>query len=173
MTSDRPSDDVATGETESVRATQAVLVFSDPRGKDFFAWRGPTVAQLMAAAADPTNDAAEEFKAITIRPTIQEVALLDELAGLLRESRNVTARRLLVAAMREALDALPDDRRRRVQAEAFKKLGWGVMTPEKIREVNERGARGEGTPLSELCKAPEWLDEPSQGADAAKGGEKG
>jgi hypothetical protein len=145
---------------EAPKSKRGVLVFSDPRDKDFFAWRGPTVAQLVASSTRPSEEETEEFKAITIRPTIQEVALLDELARLFRESRNVTARRLLVAAMREALDALPDDKRRRVQAEAFKALGWGVMTMDKIAEVNERGARGEGTPLSVLCKAPEWLDEP-------------
>lgn len=142
----------------------ATLVFQDPRDPDFFAWQGPTVADLVKAATAPNPEEMEEFKAITIRPTVQEVALLDELAGVFGQSRNVAARQLLVAAMREALSALPDERRRKVQGQAFKRLGWGVMTPEKIKEVNERGARGEGTPLSELCKPPEWLDdEPNKG----------
>ena len=142
------------------KGSRGVLVFQDPRDKDFPLWRSPTVAQLVQAATQPSEEDTEEFKAITIRPTIQEVALLDELASIFGESRNIAARRLLVAAMREALDNLPDDRRRKVQALAFKRLGWGVMTPEKMKEVNERGARGEGTPLSELCKTPDWLNEP-------------
>lgn len=139
---------------------RGTLVFQDPRDKDFFAWKGPTVAELVAEVTAPSEEETQEFKAITIRPTVQEVALLDEMAKLFGESRNITARQLLVAAMREVLGGLPEERRRRIQADAFKRLGWGVMTADEIRELNERGARGESTPLSELCKAPEWLDDP-------------
>ncbi len=146
---------------EEPLSKKGVIVFQDPRDPDFDAWQGPTVAELVAQAVAPTEEDAEEFKPITIRPTVQEVALLDELAKLFSESRNMTARHLLVAAMRDALRALPTEHRERVQAQAFKRLGWGVMTPERLREVNERGARGEGTKLSELLGAPDWLDDPN------------
>ena len=158
---------------EKPKGFKTKLVFQHPKEKGFFVWKGPTVTELVEQAIAPPEEAVEEFKAITIRPTVQEVALLDQLAKLFKESRNVTARRLLAAAMREALAFLPDAQREKVQVEAFKTLGWGVMTPEKIAEINERGARGEGTPLSEICADQHWLEESGEGDSEKKDPEPG
>jgi hypothetical protein len=106
------------------------LVFQHPAAKDFMAWQGPTVKELVdAKAQDVLQSEAEKYKAITIRPTVQNVALLDELAKVFRQSRNECACALLGAALREALGTLPDTIRERVQMQAFKQLEWGVITP--------------------------------------------
>jgi hypothetical protein len=106
------------------------LVFQHPAAKDFGAWQGPTVRELVEDKAQQVMATeAERYKAITIRPTVQDVELLDELAKLFRQSRNEAACSLLGAALREALHSLPDHIRERVQLEAFKRLEWGVITP--------------------------------------------
>ena len=106
------------------------LVFQHPAAKDFAAWQGPTVKELVEAKAqDVLQSEAEKYKAITIRPTVQHLALLDELAKVFRQSRNECACALLGAALREALGTLPDTIRERVQMQAFKQLEWGVVTP--------------------------------------------
>lgn len=106
------------------------LVFQHPAAKDFAAWTGPTIKQIVDDKAQHVIQAeAERYKAITIRPTVQDVALLDELAKLFRQSRNECACALLGAALREALHTLPDHIRERVQMDAFKQLEWGVITP--------------------------------------------
>ncbi len=119
---------------EKTKSGQTVIrlghvVFQDPRSKDFATWQGPTVAELANdAAMDLVMADADEYRAITIRPKAQDVELLDTLARLFGESRNEFGCKLLGAALRDALRALPDDIRRRAQAETFKRLGWTVAS---------------------------------------------
>jgi hypothetical protein len=129
-----PKSGVAETEAPSSRGVAVppggAFVFQHPGSKDFFAWNGPTVKELVAEKAhDVVAAEAEKYKAITIRPTVQDVELLDELATLFRQSRNETACALLGAALREALHSLPDHIRERVQMAAFKRLEWGIVTP--------------------------------------------
>ena len=106
------------------------LVFQHPAAKEFAAWTGPTIKEIVDDKAQHViQSEAERYKAITIRPTVQDVALLDGLSKLFRQSRNECACALLGAALREALHTLPDHIRERVQMDAFKQLEWGVITP--------------------------------------------
>ena len=103
------------------------LVFQDPASKDFMAWQGPSVREMVSDAATQAMLAEmEEHKAITIRTKVQDVELLDQFAKLLGKSRNEVASEFLGAALREALATLPDPMRERVQVAAFNKLGWAV-----------------------------------------------
>lgn len=107
------------------------LVFQHPAAKDFAAWTGPTIKEIVDEKAEHVIQAeAQRYKAITIRPTVPDVALLDELSKLFRQSRNECACALLGAALREALHSLPDHIRARVQMDAFEQLEWGVITPD-------------------------------------------
>jgi uncharacterized protein (DUF1778 family) len=106
------------------------LVFQHPAAKDFVAWTGPTVKELVdAKAQELISSESHKYKAITIRPKVEDLELLDEVAKLFHQSRNECACALLGAALREALQTLPDHIRGRVQMEAFKRLEWGVITP--------------------------------------------
>lgn len=107
------------------------LVFQHPAAKDFATWSGPTIKEIVDDKAQHVIQAeAARYKAITIRPTVQDVALLDALSKVFRQSRNECACALLGAALREALHSLPDHIRARVQMDAFEQLEWGVITPD-------------------------------------------
>lgn len=89
--------------------------------------------EIVNMALNPTPDPEEymEYKAITLRPVAEVVALLDGCAKELGMSRNGLAVNLLSGAIKECLYALPQDHRVRACETAAEILGFEIEWDEE------------------------------------------
>ena len=88
---------------------------------DGFRCSHPAYAEVQARHAE--IEAGQAFKIVTLRPPLEEVALLDALAKVLGKSRNQLGIELLQASMREAFAALPEELQAEVKEDIGEELG--------------------------------------------------
>src|SRR5262245_42663601 len=114
-------------------ASRTYFVDSADEHPDFFGGELPDLNELVDRALYE-EEGHEETQAITVRPSTCEVALLDQIAKLCKQSRSSAARTLLAAAMRQFLEHMPQKHRETLERDAATAAGWRVV----VRNDNAR-----------------------------------